>query len=293
VGGGAAAREVGSLRKAVAGLVVLAAGVFASGAPAAPPPVVVRATFDTSAVRFAEAIQLRVVVLLDATRVQPESLRIVEDVAPLTSLSPGRTTRATRGHTITVTLERTFSCLSSGCVSPTGDATPAFPPVKATIATLAGETLGTEAAWPVLHVRGRVSKADLARSRPPFRADTAPTPPSYRLGPSAVAWWLYGAAVVLALAAVALAVKEARGLSRRRRGEPTVDELERALRLAREAENRPPPDRRRALGLLARLLDARDRRLAGTASDLAWAEPEPERAAVATFVADVEREVPS
>ncbi len=98
---------------------------------------------------------------------------------------------------------------------------------------------------------------------------------------------------MLALAAAALAVLEARGLARRRRGEPTVDELERALRLAREAETRPPPDRRRALGLLARLLDRRDRRLSGAASELAWAEPEPERAALATFVADVEREVPS
>jgi hypothetical protein len=104
---------------------------------------------------------------------------------------------------------------------------------------------------------------------------------------------LDGAAVVLALAGGTLAVYEARRRARRRRGEPTVDELERALRLAREAENRPPPDRRRALGLLARLLDARDRRLSGTASDLAWAEPEPEQAALATFVADVEREVTS
>jgi hypothetical protein len=232
-------------------------------------------------------------VLLDATRVSPDSLRIVDDLAPLTSLSPGRTTRTTRGHTVTVTLERTFSCLSSSCVSPSGDATPALPPVRVTVATLAGETLGTKAAWPALHVRGRVSKADLARSRPPFRADTTPAPPSYRLAPSTLAWLLYGAAVVLALAAVALAVHDARRLARRRHAEPEVDELERALRLAREAENRPPPDRRRALGLLARLLDPRDRRLSGTASDLAWAEPEPERTAVATFVADVEREVPS
>ena len=293
MGRGAAAGEVGSLRSVVAGVVVLAAGVVASGAWAAPPPLVVRATFDTPTVQFAGAIRIHVVVLLDATRVRPESLRIVDDLAPLTSLTPGRTTRTTRGDTITVTLERTFSCLSSSCVSPTGDATPALPPVKATVATLVGETLGTKAAWPVLHVQGRVSKADLGRSRPPFRADTTPAPPSYRLAPSTLAWLLYGAAVALALAAAALAVHEARGLARRRRGEPTVDELERALRLAREAESRPPPDRRRALGLLARLLDRRDRRLSGTASELAWAEPEPERAALATFVADVEREVPS
>jgi uncharacterized membrane protein YccC len=104
---------------------------------------------------------------------------------------------------------------------------------------------------------------------------------------------LGGVAVVLALAGATLALSEARRRRRRRRGKPALSELERALRLAHEAENRPPPDRRRALGLLARLLAARDRRLSGTASELAWAEPEPERAALATFVTDVEREVPS
>lgn len=293
MGGGTAAREVGSLRRLVAGVVALAAGGFASGAWAAPPPLVVRATFDTPTVQFAGAIHIHVVVLLDGTRVRPDSLRIVDDLAPLTSLSPGRITRTTQGDTITVTLDRTFSCLSSSCVSPSSDATPALPPVKVSVATLHGETLRASAPWPTLHVQGRVRKADLGRSRPPFRANTAPPPPSYRLAPSTLAWLLYGAAVVLALVAAALVVHEARRLARRRRGEPTVDELERALRLAREAESRPPPDRRRALGLLARLLDARDRRLSGTASELAWAEPEPERAALATFVADVEREVPS
>ncbi|MDX6580744.1 MAG: hypothetical protein QOJ47_2293 [Gaiellales bacterium] len=178
-------------------------------------------------------------------------------------------------------------------MSSSGDATLTLSPVKATVATLVGETLAAKATWPVLHVQGRVTKADLGRSRPPFRADTTPAPPSYRVAPSTLAWLLYSAAVVLALAGAVVAVREVRVRTRRRRGEPTVDELERALRLAREAESRPPSDRRRALGLLARVLDPRNRRLSGTASELAWAEPEPERAALATFVADVEREVPS
>jgi hypothetical protein len=297
VGRGAAAREVGSLRRGVACVVVLFAGAFASGAQAAA-PLAARATFDASTVQFstvqfAGVIRVHVVVLLDATRVRPESLRIVADLAPLTSLSPGRTVRTKQGDTVTVALTRTFSCLSSNCVSASGDATPALKPVTATVETLGGRLLHTTAAWPTLHVQGRVSKSDLARSHPPFRANTTPAPPSYRLAPSTLAWLLVAVAFVLALAAGALAVYEARRLARRRRGEPVVDELERALRLAHEAENRPPPDRRRALGLLARLLDARDRRLSGTASELAWAKPDPEQAALATFVADVEREVPS
>jgi hypothetical protein len=282
---------VGSLRRVVASAVLLLAGAFAFGASAAT-PLAVRATFDASSVRFAEVINLHVVVLLDAKHVRPDSLRIVDDLAPLTSLSPGRTTRKTQGSTITVAVARTFSCLSSNCVSASGDATPALPPVRVTVVTLGGQTLRVSAALPTLHVQRGVSKADLGRSSPPFRANTTPAPPSYRLAPTTLAWLLDGVAVVLALAGAALALYEARRFARRRHGEPTVDELERALRLAREAENRPPPDRRRALGLLARLLAARDRPLSGAASELAWAQPEPERAALATLVSDVEREVP-
>ncbi|MGZ4389910.1 MAG: hypothetical protein ACXVZL_11070, partial [Gaiellaceae bacterium] len=65
------------------------------------------------------------------------------------------------------------------------------------------------------------------------------------------------------------------------------------LRLAREAESRPPPDRRRALGLLARLLGSRDGRLATAASELAWAKPQPEREAMSGLVAEIEHEAPS
>ena len=67
--------------------------------------------------------------------------------------------------------------------------------------------------------------------------------------------------------------------------------LERALALAREAEQRPPPDRRRALGLLARLLGPRDPRLAGAADDLAWSAPAPTSDELAELVTEVERKV--
>jgi hypothetical protein len=67
--------------------------------------------------------------------------------------------------------------------------------------------------------------------------------------------------------------------------------LARAVALAREAERRPTPDRRRALGLLARLLGARDAQLAGAADDLAWSAPAPTPDALAELVSEVEHEV--
>jgi hypothetical protein len=274
-----------------AAVVLLAAGIFASGASAA--PLVVRATFDASTVEFGAAIGTHVVVLLDGARVRPGSLRIVADVAPLTPHTSAQTTRIVQGSTITIAVARTYSCFSSACVAANGDAMPALPRVTATAITRDGETVRATAAWPTLHIRGRVSKADLGRSRPPFLADTTPGPPSYRLAPSTLAWLLDGLAFALALAAATLAAHTGVRLLRRRRVEQASDELERALRLAREAEARPVPDRRRALGLLARLLGSRDGRLSGAASELAWAKPDPEGAALATLVADVERELPS
>jgi hypothetical protein len=72
---------------------------------------------------------------------------------------------------------------------------------------------------------------------------------------------------------------------------PPLTGLERALALARAAEERPTPDRRRALGLLARLLGSRDPRLAGAADDLAWSAPAPTSDAVADLVTQVEQKV--
>lgn len=279
------------MRSVVAIVVLLAAGVLAASASAA--PIVVRATFDTATVQFGDAIGAHVVVVLDGARVRSDSLKVVDDAAPLTPIGTAETSRSVQGDRVTVAATRMFSCLSSACVAARGDATPALPRVTATVLARDGRTLRATAAWPVLRVRGRVSSADLARAHPPFQASTALPPPSYRIAPATLAWLLDGLAVALALSAAVLVLAQRRRLARRRTGDPATDELERALRLAREAESRPPPDRRRALGLLARVLRARARPLSGTASDLAWARPEPEPEAVATVVADVEREVPS
>ena len=74
-------------------------------------------------------------------------------------------------------------------------------------------------------------------------------------------------------------------LIRRRASQPGG--LERALRLAREAQQRPAPDRRRALALLGRAL-GRDRR-SGVARALAWSEPVPEPQELEALVSEIEQ----
>jgi hypothetical protein len=131
-------------------------------------------------------------------------------------------------------------------------------------------------------LRSRVSAADLRRATPRLAADTAPPPAHERLS----ALPLQIVAALAAAGALALLALEAVARSRRRGATADGDELARALRLVREAEDRPVPDRRRAVGLLARFLHGDSRR---TANDLAWSRPAPEPPAVDALVTDVER----
>jgi hypothetical protein len=263
-------------------LLVVLAGVLAPAAVAA--PVTARAGFDDATVQFGEVIHTRVTVVVDGS-VRAGSVHIVDDPAPLTTVSLPRTARV--GSVIEVT--RNAICLTSACVSDTGSTTPKIAPALVQATLQDGRTVHVAARWPQLTVRGRVTGGDLGRARPPFRASLLPPAPTYRTSPGTLAWLLDAAAIVFGLGAAALIAVQVRRWMRRRGRTAPADDLERALRLAREAEQRPPPDRRRAAGLLARLLGERDVPLAGDASELAWAEPQPEPEALESLVGEVER----
>jgi hypothetical protein len=283
-------------------LVVAAAGVAALlvlGRTTSPPggtataPLVVRARFVPASVSFGDRVDARVVVVVDRAAVRPSTLKIVAGVAPLTQLATPRTTRTTRGDIATITYAVPATCVTDRCVSAGGGVALRLPRATVTVETRSGSGVKAEAVWPTLHVRGRVRAADIA-GRPRFLGDASPTAPTYRVTPSSLATLLDVLAVLLALGGIALAAFEARRLARRRRARPLDGgELARALRLARAAESRTPPDRRRALGLLARVLDRRDAHLADEASRLAWARPQPEPESISGLVAEVEHEVPT
>ena len=260
---------------------------------AATAPVVVRARFEPPTVTFGDRVMARVVVLLDGTAVRPSTLNLSVSVAPLTQLAAPTTTKSTRGSLSIVTYAVPAACITDTCIAPAGDLAVRLPRVTATVVTRSGGVTHAAVSWPLLHVHGRVNASDLAGAHPHFRGDAAPPAPMYRIAPSTLSALLDGLAVLLVLGGVAIAAAEVQRLRHRRRRAVTTGELERALRLAREAESRPAPDRRRALGLLARLLDRRDARLAERASGLAWAKPQPETDAKSGLVTEIEHEVPS
>ena len=263
---------------ALAGLVLLGTSTNAIAAS-----VRVTAVLDQDTVEFGDPVTATVTVFLD----RDSDVSVFEDLAPLTQLGPTQVTKATRGGLHTITYTTRASCLDQRCISTAGGKRIALRPV---VVQIAPNTKRTEI-WPVLNVRARVSREDTARARPPMRHDTSTPAVTYRLEPAGLARGLDGAAVIFAAAGLLLAGWAAAAVRRRRRVVSPISGLERALALAREAERRPTPDRRRALGLLARLLGARDPRLAGEADDLAWSAPAPTSDALAELVTQVEREV--
>lgn len=268
-----------------AAIVMLAVG--GGPAPAAEPsaPLVVRAVLADPVVQLGDPIVTRVVVELDRDRVRPGTLHVAASLAPLTALAaPTRTT--TRSGTLeTVTIAQRAACLTAPCLA----RTLTLRPVRVTVTARGGRTTTATASWRPLRLRSRVTAADLAASNPTFAADAAPGRPAYRVAPGTAATVLEVVAALAAAAAAALLALEALGLARRRRRPLDGDELSRALRLVREAEARPVTDRRRALALLARLLQGRDGALGRTARDLAWSRRAPEQPPVDELVARIER----
>jgi hypothetical protein len=251
----------------------------------------VRTSFDPPAVQFGDRVVARVVVLADRGALDTSRLHVSEDVAPLTPLGPAHVTRTMRGRLLVVSYDLPTVCLSAGCVGRTTTKELRLPAARADAPRRGGGIAYAGAVWPALQVGGRVTAADLAPSRPPFRADTSVPAVSYRIAPGTLSLLLDIIAAVLAAAGAALAVWQAAVLLRRARSRDLRSPLERALALVREAESRPPDDRRRAVGFLARVLRRRDESLAQLAGDLAWSEPAPAPDELAAIADQVGREV--
>jgi hypothetical protein len=262
---------------AVAVVLVVAHGGGSSGTAAASAQSVT-ARLDRTTVDFADPLTASVTV----TAPRGATVRVDPGLAPLTRL--GRTQVTRIGRTATYTVRA--SCLDDRCIARRGSKriTP-----QAAVVSVDGST--STARWPAVVVEPRVAPADVQKLRPPLRSDASPPPVTYSTSPSRLATVLDVVAALLAVAGVLLAAATAVWLLRRRHAPPPLAGLERALALAREAEDRPAADRRRALGLLSDVLGSRDERLADEAEELAWSAPAPTPVALSELVTEVEQKV--
>jgi hypothetical protein len=271
--------------------VAAAAACFASSAAASDEqaPLEIETSLPANA-GFAKPVVARLVIRVRRDVVEADALRVTSSLAPLTELTATEVSRSSDGETDVVTYEVTAACLDQRCVAPSGVKRLRLPPVRAEAPGPGGSLVSVGRPWPTLAVRGRVRESDLARSPLPFRADLRVPTVSWRVAPSKLIALLVAASLTLALAAILLAARHVARLVRLR-GYVEPSELERALALARSSEERPPKDRRLALGLLARVLRARGQRLAPATSSLAWSAPLPTPSSVSALVEQVEREV--
>jgi hypothetical protein len=281
MGGAAQAESVGAVISSVLTrhryracvVSVACASLACADAAAAAAP---RATFSPPVVSFGD----RFTAVVSADQV-PSDAQVQADLAPLEELSTPKL--VVRDGVLRWSVA--VACLDQVCAGAR-----VVVPLKAARILAGGRTISVP--WPQLVVRGRVSKQDLTHDPPPLVADTSVPPVSYRVRPGALAAWLDVLAIVLAIAGVTLGARQAVLLSRERDARAARQtQLERALVLAREARTRDPADRRRAVGLLARLLARRGEPIAAPAADLAWSPPVPRPEEIDELVSDVEREL--
>ena len=273
-----------ALGGAVGAALLLRAGDDGTAARLGPDGIRARTVIEPRVALFADTVTAKVEVVLDSTRIDPESLRVSTNFRPFLQIrAPARSTRRA-GATQYEETVYVLRCLGADCAPQQPSASREFAPARVTYVTRGGSRGSRVLRWPVLVVNSRIVPDDFERDdelSDPWRADLVSLPTvSYRISPSLLLGLLLGGAAVLALLGGLLVYA---ALPQRRPPEaeqalepPELSPLDRALALL---ENGVPGDgagpRRQALERVARELAARDAGLADEARTLAWAAAPP------------------
>jgi hypothetical protein len=222
-------------------------------------------------------------------RAASATLNVIADTGSFAVVAAPKTSRSHSGGMTVVRIEQTLACLDRGCAP---GAQPRNVLLPAARAISAGGSAGAPAA--AITLVPRVPASAVAAPRAVYRRQVGVPPPSTPVSPGLAAAFLAAAAILLAALAALLAwrgVRRERTLPVRER---LAGGLERALRLLRESAGRPVPDRRRAADYAGRAAAARGgAQVAGEASRVAWAPPDPEPADIGALAGRIESAVGS
>jgi hypothetical protein len=261
------------MRARLAAIAVLAVAMLAPAAQAA--TVNVTSSLSPHPTRFGDIVHATLTVRAAARA------SVDEGFAPFEVLRESSTSRRDGEITVT-TWHFDLQCLQAVCAPGPGARNVALTPSRVRV----GAQL-VDVRFPAVHVVPRVTSHQASRPSNYFLHPITPPPPSYRFSPGRLRAALFAAAAVLVVVALVLVLP----LLRRRRSaaDDDLDALVGALALVRAARTRPVPDRRRALGLLSRVLRSRAAPAVGQdAADLAWSEPDPEPERMTTLADRVE-----
>lgn len=251
------------------------------------------ATLSPAVALFGDTVLAHVDVLLDRTRVDPDSVRIGAEFAPFQVVGPARRLRRDAGES--TYLRRTFvlRCLSGTCVPSGESARYEFPPARVRFAETNVQTADASAItipMPPVRVYSRFTAlgAGTDRNSAPWVVDLSSLPPaSYRIAPGLLVALLLSIAALSAIGGVLLGYLAwpPRVPDPEPEPEPELppapplSPLEQALILLEQSIRVDgAADQRRALELVAEeleLADWGDRDLARTARALAWSQGVP------------------
>jgi hypothetical protein len=267
------------MKRAVAAAVMaaLCAGAPANGAKTAGPASLdVSTSISPAWIYFGDQVTARVDVIVDPSRVEPESIVVQPSFRPWEQVGAAKVSRTEAGGIARHTEWFTLECLSSPCL-PRGTTVEPFylQSVKVIARTMDGSMLKAEHTWPPLGVSGRFLPPESGNVRPALRPDTSLPKATFRASPSLLALLLdvFGG-VALAAAVVLALLRVGRWWAARRYPRDTRPPLVRALALVQQAESRDVDDRRRAASLVARLLSGQSD-VANDAAETAWSREEP------------------
>jgi hypothetical protein len=250
-------------------------------------------TIEPRIILFGDTITARVDVLLDRRRVDPASVRVGGEFLPWELVGTPTRTRTDSGPNTRVETTFMLRCTGSPCLPGNVSTALDFTPARVSYARPSagpGERSAMRVAFPILLLYSRFAAANaVSTAGPPgqnlWRADLTSFPAaSYRLAPGVLVPTLLVLAVLLAAAGAVLAFV---AVPRRKavpepepepEPEPVIvlTPLEQALELLVDASRADgAQDRRRALELVAEVLDLEHPELARTARTLAWSEDDP------------------
>ncbi len=243
---------------------------------------------------FGDLLTARTEVLVDATRIDPNSVRLEAEFFPYTEARAPLRSSSRSGPVVALGYRFPISCLSADCVPGPGIRRVVLPLLVVRARLRNGHETVVRKTWPQIALAPRVDQTALRTSPLGWRRQLALPPVSYRAAPGTLLV-LLACAAALALGALAiLAVEYARWTRLRDTRAGALSRVGLALALARESMRRNPDDRRKALALLARVLAGKDPdadRLAAAAEELAWSRGRPDPDRVGALADEIEREV--
>jgi hypothetical protein len=251
-------------------------------------------TLEPRITMFGDTIVAHVDVLLDRRKVDPASVRVGAGFLPWEVIGRPRRERHDAGSSTHLRTSYTLRCTGSPCAPANTSGALEFDPVRVSyertgVAT--SDRTSSETHWPILLVYSRFAAANVegaatGSTQALWRADLLSFPAAtYRIAPGVLLPALVVLAILLAAAGVVLAFV---AIPRRRKApepepepepEPVIvlTPLEQALELLEDAGRADgTEDRRRALELVAEVLDLDHPELARAARTLAWSEDDPQ-----------------